>query len=477
MKLGTSFLGFAALGALLLTNGAQAAIPSVKVNGQALPAYRDGEILVKYRDGATRTMNQMQNSYNRLSVVNVQRFEAAPFKNFEALSIDTSAISLEAAADDLLRDPSVEYVQPNYILYAHAEEEGFVPEAEIGRGRGLASLSAPVPAAALPAGGPAILQAPRQATNLGDPLQSKAWGISKIGADKAWAKEQGSKKVIVAVIDSGVDYNHPDLADNMWRNPNASRTRRTGVDTAGSSISGDIVGWDFVEDDNRPYDLSGHGTHCAGTIGAVGGNGKGVSGVNKEVSIMAVRFLAGNGSGSTSDAIRGIDYAISRGAKVLSNSWGGKGGLNRALRDAIVRSEKAGALFVTSAGNDGTNNDRVPSYPAAFDVPNMITVAATGSSDGMASFSNYGAKSVHVGAPGLNIYSTKPGGGYQYMSGTSMAGPHVAGLAALLWAKFPNAGYAEIKRRILQSGDTVASLQGKTITGKRISALRALEMR
>ena len=460
MKKGNLFPGLIALGALVLSQNAPAAAPVVMVNGQALPAYREGEILVKYRDGATRTMNQMQSSYNRLSVVNVQRFEAAPFKNFEALSIDTSQISLKDAADDLRRDPSVEYVQPNYILYAHAETTGYVPTA-----------------AALPAGGPAVRPAPHQATNLGDPSQAKAWGVAKIGADKAWAITKGSRKVIVAVIDSGVDYNHPDLADNMWRNPGANRTRRTGVDGAGSNISGDVVGWDFVENDDRPYDLSGHGTHCAGTIGAVGGNGLGVSGVNQQVSIMAVRFLGANGSGSTSDAIKGIDYAISRGAKVLSNSWGGKGGLNRALRDAIVRSEKAGALFVTSAGNDGIDNDVAPSYPAAFDVPNMITVAATGSGDGIASFSNYGAKSVHVGAPGLNIYSTKPGGGYQYMSGTSMAGPHVAGLAALLWSKFPNATYAEIKRRILSSGDDLAALAGKTVTGKRINALKALQMR
>jgi len=449
-----TLIGGVRLALLIIVSAAPAAlaaVPMITVNGQPRPAYREGEILVKYRDGAVRSMNETQSAYQRLSVVNVERFQAAPFRNFEALTVNTGAISLERAADDLLRDPAVEYVQPNYILYAHEAE--------------------------LPPGGPAINKAPGDPSNAGDPAQDKVWGVAKIAADKAWAKEKGSRRVIVAVIDSGIDYNHPDLADNMWRNPAAKRARRTGVDPSGGAISGDIVGWDFVENDERPYDLSGHGTHCAGTIGAVGGNGKGISGVNKQVSLMAVRFLNASGSGSTTDAIKGIDYAISRGAKVLSNSWGGKGGPNRALRDAIVRSEQAGVLFVASAGNDGTDNDRSPSYPAAFDVPNMISVAATTSADALASFSNYGLKSVHVGAPGLNIYSTKPGGGYQYMSGTSMAGPHVAGLAALLWAKFPKADYAEIKRRILSSGDPLSALDGKTVTGKRINALRALEAR
>ncbi|RZA09437.1 MAG: protease [Proteobacteria bacterium] len=422
-----------------------------------LPAYREGEIIVKYRDGVNRSFHQLKSVYQRLSVVNVQRFESAPFKNFETLSIDTSAITLAQAADELVRDPAVEYVQPNFILTAHREPP-----------------SAPALAAEIPAGGPAIDSAPKDPTNLGDPAQKKAWGISKVGADKAWAKQKGSREIIVAVIDSGVDYNHPDLADNMWRNPAASRRLKTGVDGAGSDIAGDIVGWDFVENDNRPYDLSGHGTHCAGTIGAVGGNGKGISGINQRVSIMAVRFLNASGSGATSDGIKAIDYAISRGAKVLSNSWGGKGSLNRALRDAVARSEKAGVLFVASAGNDGTNNDRVPSYPGAFDLPNVIAVAATNSADALVSFSNFGANSVDLGAPGYDIYSTKPGGGYQYLSGTSMAAPHVAGAAALLWAQDPQASYADIKRRLLDSGDPLASLEGKTVSGKRLNVVRAL---
>ncbi|RYZ97339.1 MAG: hypothetical protein EOP11_22175, partial [Proteobacteria bacterium] len=156
----------------------------------AARAYREGELIVKYRDGSSRSFNQMQNSYQRLSVVNVQRFESSPFKNFETLSIDTNVLSLTDAASELRRDPSVEYVQPNYLVYAHQESAG-------------PKFTAPE----IPAGGPAIQAAPKNPTNLGDPAQKKAWGIAKVGADIAWGKEKGSRKVIVAVIDSGVDYN------------------------------------------------------------------------------------------------------------------------------------------------------------------------------------------------------------------------------------------------------------------------------
>jgi subtilisin family serine protease len=197
--------------------------------------------------------------------------------------------------------------------------------------------------------------------------------------------------------------------------------------------------------------------------------------VNQRVSIMAVKFLSGEGSGTTADAIKGIDYAISRGAKVLSNSWGGKGDDgNAALSDAIKRAQDKGVLFVAAAGNDGTNNDSDPTFPASFNLDNMITVAATSETDGLAYFSNTGSKSVHVGAPGTNVYSTIPGNKYAKLSGTSMACPHVAGAAALVWSHFPNADYKEIKRRLMDSGDALGALSGKTVTGKRINVYKAL---
>jgi subtilisin family serine protease len=486
MKKAKVLLAAYALGALLNnTAPALAMVSASHAAAGARPEFREGELIVKYRGGVPRPLSAIQNTYARINVVNVQRFESALFKDFESLQIDTGNISLNQALTDLERDPSVEYVQPNYMLYTHKEmpmeaESAREPQeaAEVRNSgsiglsdRGLASVDAR-PVASVD---PAIAAVAPQA-GAPDPALPNAWGIAKTGAKQAWSRQRGSKNIIVAVIDTGVDYNHPDLAANIWRNPNASRTRATGVDGQGLAIAGDIVGWDFVQNDNLPYDWGGHGTHVAGSIGAVGNNGVGVSGINQRVSIMSVRFMDASGRGDTSAAIKAIDYAISRGAKVLNNSWGGKGGYNRALHDAIARSERAGALFVTSAGNDGTNNDRNPSYPAAFtDLPNVISVAATTSTDGLASFSNYGAKSVHVGAPGVSIYSTRPGNKYAYLSGTSMASPHVAGAAALLWAQNPNAGYAEIKRRLINSGDVVSSLQGRTITGRRINVLKALD--
>lgn len=192
---------------------------------------------------------------------------------------------------------------------------------------------------------------------------------------------------------------------------------------------------------------------------------------------MAVKFLSAQGSGDTAAAIKSIDYAVSRGAKVLSNSWGGKGddGSNGALKESIDRAGQAGVLFVAAAGNDSTNNDKTPVFPAALDSDNILAVAATTETDGLAFFSNTGVKTVDVGAPGANVYSTTPGGKYGKLSGTSMACPHVAGAAALVWSQYPNADYKEIKRRLMDGGDAIGALSGKTVTGKRINVAKSLE--
>lgn len=519
MKLGKIFLAVG-VAAVTFASGAQAQ-QTVVVNGESRPAYKEGEVIVKYRDGATRNLRAMEQIYSRIDVLSVHRFNGK-FQNFEQLSFNTQSNSVEQVVADLQRDPNVEYAQPNYMLYAFPNklakpktlgEPCLIPGIpfppgcdDSGGGGGGEQPGQPgtpclIPGIPFPPGctdeggggggnpgqpgqpgnpgnaGPAIEPAPAEAAPAVDPDLSKAWGIAKVSADKAWAKQTGTKNVIVAVIDTGVDYNHPDLAFNMWRNPKAAAALRTGVDPFGEEVTGDVVGYDFANNDNLPYDDNQHGTHCAGTIGAVGNDGKGISGVAQRVSIMAVKFLTGSGSGDTAGAIKSIDYAVSRGAKILSNSWGGKGddGSNGALKDAVVRAGQAGVLFVAAAGNDGTDNDRDPVFPAAFDAPNMLTVAATSETDGMAFFSNRGAKSVHVGAPGTNVYSTAPGGKYAKLSGTSMACPHVAGAAAVVWSQFPNADYAEVKRRLMESGDPIAALDGKTVTGKRINVQRAVE--
>jgi subtilisin family serine protease len=518
MKLGR-FLALA-LVALLVSNGAFAQGKMVQFNGELRPAYKEGEVIVKYKDGAARDLRTMTELYNRVDVVNVQRF-SGHFSGMEQLAFNTEKHSVEQVVAELERDPNVEYAQPNYMLYASpakldkpktlgepclipglpfppgcedsggGEEPGepdpgqpgtpclipgipFPPGCEdSGGGEEPGEPGNP----GNPGGRPAIQPPPAEATPAADPDLAKAWGIAKVSADKAWSTQKGNKNIIVAVIDTGVDYNHPDLAFNMWRNTKALQGMKTGVDPFGDEVTGDVVGWNFVHNDNLPFDDNQHGTHCAGSVGAVGDDGKGISGVSQRVSIMAIKFLSAQGSGDTAGAIKSIDYAVSRGAKILSNSWGGKGddGSNGALKDAVVRAEKAGVLFVAAAGNDGTDNDRDPVFPAAFDVPNMLTVAATTETDGMAFFSNKGAKSVHVGAPGTNVYSTAPNGRYQKLSGTSMACPHVAGAAALVWSQFPNADYKEIKRRLMDSGDAISALNGKTVSGKRINVMNAVK--
>jgi subtilisin family serine protease len=322
-----------------------------------------------------------------------------------------------------------------------------------------------------PATRPAVEPAPAEVDPpQEDPDLAKAWGILKVGAKDSWATFRGDKNFIVADIDTGTDYNHPDLAGNIWRNPNP--------------VNGDVVGWDFIHNDGLPYDDQGHGTHTAGSIGAVGGNGIAISGVAQKVSIMTLKFLSAQGQGSTADAIKSIDYAVANGARVLSNSWGGKSNPlnpdaqkeNKALYDSIERARTAGVLFVAAAGNDGKNNDKPneASYPAAFDNDNILSVAATDENDKLAFFSNTGVVSTDLAAPGVNVYSTQPQARYQKASGTSMACPHVAGAAALLWARHPSWDYKKVKQVLMDTAQKQPSLQGKMVTGARLDILEAL---
>jgi subtilisin family serine protease len=288
--------------------------------------------------------------------------------------------------------------------------------------------------------------------------------MAKIGATEAWKIFRGSKNFIVADIDTGVDYNHEDLAFNLWRNPDPS-------------LANDIVGYDFIHNDGLPYDDAEHGTHTAGTIAAVGGNGKGTSGVAQRVSLMALKFISGEGSGTTADAIHAIDYAVQHGARVLNNSWGGQAdNTNQALNDAIVAAGKRGVLFIVAAGNDGVSNDdpSKASFPAAFALDNIISVAATDSEDQLAYFSNFGIKTTQVAAPGMDVYSTIPGNAYEADSGTSMACPHVSGAAALLWARHPSWNYQKVRQVLLETVDPSPDLQGKVSTGGRINIEKAL---
>jgi subtilisin family serine protease len=317
-----------------------------------------------------------------------------------------------------------------------------------------------------------------------DDLQPALWGLhnegqngGKVDADidapEAWkftvGKNQSEGAPIIAVIDTGVDYNHPDLKANIWVNP--GEIAGNGIDDDGNGVVDDVHGYNAQNQSGDPMDDDKHGTHCSGTIGAVGNNGQGVVGVNHKANIMAVKFLGPNG-GTLAGAIDGLLYATKNGARVTSNSWGG-GGYNQALKDTLANSP---ALHIFAAGNERNNNDAKPAYPASYDLPNVISVAATDRNDKLSSFSNWGAKSVDLAAPGSAILSTVPGGQFESFNGTSMACPHVSAVAGLLLAEDATLSNEELRSLLLDSVDQVPALAGKTVTGGRLNAASALKM-
>jgi thermitase len=322
-----------------------------------------------------------------------------------------------------------------------------------------------------------------------DPEFGKLWGLKNTGqedsrqsgvadvdidVEKAWDITTGSDEVIVAVIDTGIDFNHPDLKDNMWINE-AEKNGVTGIDDDGNGYVDDINGFNFTVAENpnpNPMDDNGHGSHCAGTIGARG-DSVGIVGVNWNVKLMPVKFLSAGGGGSLEGAILAIDYAVKNKAKILSNSWGG-GGESQLLKEAIQRSADAGTLFVAAAGNDGWNTDDNPHFPSSYPVDNILSVAAVDNQGNLASFSNHGKRSVDLGAPGLNVYSSYMTGGYKWLSGTSMATPHVSGIAALLLAHNPDLSGMDLKKQIMTTTRGLPSLRNKVVSGGMANAFYAL---
>jgi subtilisin family serine protease len=323
-----------------------------------------------------------------------------------------------------------------------------------------------------------------------DPNFTQLWGLHNTGqtggtpdadidAPEAWDITTGSSSVVVFVIDTGVDYNHPDLNANLWRNP--GEIPSNGIDDDGNGYVDDIYGIDTFYNDTDPFDGDGHGTHVSGTIGAIGNNNVGVVGVNWSVKIGHCKFLSDSGSGSTAGAISCLQYILNlkqtgnpaNDIIATNNSWGG-GGFSQALHDAIKAHMNAGILFIAAAGNSNANNDTALFLPASYYLPNMIAVAASNHTDAKAGFSNYGRRTVHVGAPGQDILSTVPGNSYDTFSGTSMATPHVTGLAALIKAQFPSFTWYQIRNRILATGDVTTGMQNVTISDRRINAYGAL---
>ncbi len=338
-----------------------------------------------------------------------------------------------------------------------------------------------------------------------DTRYGELWGLKNTGqangttgadmrAEQAWDTTTGSNSVVVAVIDEGIDVNHQDLQPNVWRNA-AEANGAPGVDDDGNGYVDDVNGFDFFHNDASVYDGPGtnpdgsrvdeHGTHVAGTIGARGNNNIGITGVNWQVSLMSLKFLGPDG-GSTADLVRALAYAKwmrerfvttggAQGAnvRVTNNSYGG-GGYSQAEVDAINALNDAGILFVAAAGNEGEDNTIVPSYPATYDLPNIISVAALDRRNNLAGFSNRGLRTAHLGAPGVEVLSTTPGNTYSYLDGTSMASPHVAGAAALVLAAHQDFTVARLRAALLFGGEPTQTLDGTTITGRRVSAAGAL---
>ncbi len=350
-----------------------------------------------------------------------------------------------SAIKSLSQNPNVEYVEPNYIYRAEKTPN----DPDFGKLWGL--------------------------KNIGQ-TDGNQLGISGVDIDveKAWDITTGSDDVLVAVIDTGVDYTHPDLAEATYTNE-AEANGKAGVDDDKNGYVDDVHGMNFVEA-SKPTNLSlddhGHGSHCSGTIGARGNDGKGIVGVNWNVKILPVKFLSKDGGGSLEGAIKAIDYATKMKARIMSNSWGG-GGESQALKEAIQRANAAGALFIAAAGNDSANNDQNPHFPSNYNVPNVVSVAALDNKGNLASFSNYGKKTVHVAAPGVNVYSTVVGG-YDSYSGTSMATPHVSGVAALIAAAEPNLTNLELKSRLVGTTRPMATMKSKVSSGGLVNAYLAL---
>jgi len=397
----------------------------------------EGEVLVGYRAGSSSFERQRAEFDSSAD-------EVEPVGRRGARRMRSRVLGTRAMLQALRANPDVEYAEPNYIIRLDRQPN--------------------------------------------DPHFNSLWGLLNIGqtvigaigvpgadikADRAWDLTTGSRANVVGVIDTGIDYNHPDLIANMWTAPRAFSVTIGGVVI---NCAAGTRGFNAITNSCNPMDDHSHGTHVAGTIGAVGNNGVGVAGVSWVASMMGLKFLSASGSGSTSDAIKAIEFAIQAKAvlgadanvRILNNSWGG-GGFSTALRNQIVAANSADMLFVAAAGNSNTNNDTSPHYPSNYDVANVISVASTTNQDQRSSFSNYGASTVHLGAPGTSIASTVPGNSYSVFSGTSMAAPHVAGTAALALA-YCGMTTAQVKAALLNFVDPIASMSGRTTTGGRLNA-------
>jgi serine protease len=408
--------------------------------------YKSDSVIVVYKDSASKFDRRAARSIVRAKISDLNNDEIDDkyrhLKGGRIAKFTLDNVSVKSALEKLRKNPAVLYAEPDYIVHASV-----IPDDS-----SFADL-----------------------WGMNNTGQSGGVADADIDAPEAWDISTGSHDVIVGVIDTGVDHTHPDLMANIWSNP--GEIAGDGIDNDGNGYIDDIHGINAISGVGDPMDTGGHGSHVSGTIGASGNNGLGVVGVNHDVSIIGCKFLGDQG-GTTSDAIACIDYFVGLknngvNVRVTNNSWGG-GGFSQALSDAITSSEEANILFVAAAGNDAYDNDAQSSYPSGYPHDSVLAVASTTRTDSMSSFSQWGLTTVDLGAPGSDILSTVPGGGYASYSGTSMATPHVTGAAALAWSVNPELSAIEMKALLMSSGDDNAALAGKTVSGKRLNVNNAL---
>ncbi|OEG74123.1 peptidase S8 [Shewanella colwelliana] len=423
----------------------------VQAKGPTQHEFVKDSLIVVYKDNATKSERASAQRLVRGSIRDMNadgvddRFSNLLHGKLARLSLRAGS-DIEQAIKVISRHPAVKYAEPNYVIKAAGTPD--------------------------------------------DPDFVSLWGMNNTGQDggtadadidavEAWDVTTGDSSVVIGVIDTGVDYNHPDLQGNIWTNPN--EIPANGIDDDGNGVVDDIHGFSAVNNSGDPMDGNGHGTHVSGTIGAKGNNGVGVVGVNWDVTIVGCQFLDAGGSGSTEGAIACIDYMTDLKVnhnvdiKATNNSWGG-GGFSQALKDSIESAGEAGILFFAAAGNDAVDNDANPHYPSSYDSDVVMSIASTDRNDNMSGFSQWGLTSVDMGAPGSAILSTTPGNNYATYSGTSMATPHMTGAAALVWSINPDLSPVEMKQLLMDSGDSNADLTGKTVAGTRLNVANALDM-
>ncbi len=403
--------------------------------------YKERELLVKFKSGTVTTSSVR--AHQAVGASFEKRFTLVP--GLEHVKLPQE-LSVRDAIVQYMSDPDVEYAEPNYLLRPASRRPD---DTYFGQQWSLENLGA------FANGTPG----------------------ADIQATDAWEIHTGDTGMIIAVLDTGIQYNHPDLVGNIWTN-SGETSCTDGVDNDGNGYTDDCSGYDFLNNDNDPMDDIGHGTHVAGTVGAWGNNGSGVCGVMWRVRLMALKACCdANGFFTTDAIVQGIGYAASKGAKVINASFGGTV-FQQTILNAISLANNAGVLFVAAAGNEGQNNDLTPHYPSSYDRGNIIAVAATDQNDRRAAFSNYGPNSVDVAAPGVYIFSTIPTdasyGILDFMPGTSMATPHVSGLAGLLWSYYTDFNLSQIRSLILNYAENLDTLNGWINTGGRINAYRAL---